>query len=54
MPYKIRTNPKAVKELTETLNWYAEQQNHLPQLFRDYFKKTVLNILALSAIKKRL
>lgn len=47
MLFKIQTNLRAIKELTEALIWYAEQQNDLPQLFRDYFKKTVLNILEL-------
>jgi len=44
MPFKIETDPKAIKELTEALDWYAEQQDDLVELFRDHFRREVLNI----------
>lgn len=47
MPFKIETSAKAIKELDEVADWYIEQQDGLAELFSNYFKKTVLNILSL-------
>jgi len=45
MPFKIETDPKAIKELSGALDWYAEQQDNLVELFRDHFRREVLNIM---------
>ncbi|MVN20683.1 type II toxin-antitoxin system RelE/ParE family toxin [Mucilaginibacter arboris] len=47
MSFKIETSPKAIKELDKAADWYAEQQDGLAELFSNYFKKEVLNILNL-------
>ncbi len=45
MPFRIETGSKVIKELTEALDWYGEQQDNLDELFNQYFRKEVFNIL---------
>ena len=45
MPFEIETGPKAINELIGILNWYAEQQEDLPRMFRVQYEKDVSTIL---------